>query len=68
MKNSGSKLTRIKLNLEEYDFTVEYLRGKDNYVTDSLSRIVKDDFKEMNRKVAFVLGVTTRSMAKQKDQ
>ena len=32
MKNPSAKLTSIRLDLEEYDFTVEYLRGKDNYV------------------------------------
>ena len=67
MKNPSSKLTRMRLDLEEYDFTVEYLRGKDNYVADALSRITIDDFKEMNRKVACVLRVTTRSVTKQKD-
>jgi len=29
MINPSSKLTRMRLELEEYDFTVEYLKGKD---------------------------------------
>jgi len=37
--NSTSKLTRMRLELEKYNFTVEYLKGKDNYVADALSRI-----------------------------
>jgi len=36
MINPSSKLTRIRLELEEYDFTVEYLKGKDNCVADAL--------------------------------
>jgi len=33
----------MRLELAEYDFTVEYLKGKDNYVADALSRIsIKD--------------------------
>ena len=36
MKNPSSKLTRMRLDLEEYDFTIEYLRGKDNYIADAL--------------------------------
>ena len=31
MKNLSSKLTGMRLALEEYAFTVEYLKGKDNY-------------------------------------
>ena len=36
------------LDLEEYDFTVEYLRGIDNYVADALSRISITDLKNIN--------------------
>jgi len=36
MINPSSKLTRMRLELEEYDFTVEYLKGKNNYVADAL--------------------------------
>ena len=35
MKNPTLKLTRMKLDLEEYQFTVEYLKRKDNHVADS---------------------------------
>jgi len=38
MVNPSSKLTRMRLELEEYDFTAEYLKGKDNFVADALSR------------------------------
>jgi len=62
MINPSSKLTRMRLELEEYDFTVEYLRGKDNFVADALSRITISDLIDMNRKV---LKVTTRHQSRQ---
>jgi len=62
MINPSSKLTRMRLKLEEYDFTVEYLRGKDNFVADALSRITISDLIDMNRKV---LKVTTRHQSRQ---
>ena len=30
MKNPSSKLTRMRLDLEEYDFEIEYIKGKEN--------------------------------------
>jgi len=45
MINPSSKLSRIKLELEEFDFTVEYLKGKDNYVADALARITIEELK-----------------------
>lgn len=38
MVNPSSKLTRMRLELEEYDFTIEYLKRKDSFVVDALSR------------------------------
>lgn len=64
MKNPSSRLTRMRLDLEEYNFTVEYLRGKDNYVADALSRITIDDFKDMTERTNCVLKITTRSMTR----
>ena len=52
----------MRLDLEEYDFTVEYLRGMDNYVADALSRITIEELKHMNEQTNYVLKVTTRSM------
>ena len=39
MKDLTSKLIRMLLDLEEYDFTVEYVKGKNNYVADALSKL-----------------------------
>lgn len=64
MTNPSSKLTRMRLELEEYDFTVEYLKGKDNFVADALSRITISELKDIQNKV---LKVTTRQQSKQKN-
>lgn len=45
LKNPSSKLMRIKMDLEEFDFTIEHIKGRDNVVADALSRIsIKDLF------------------------
>jgi len=50
----------MRLELEEYDFTVKYLRGKDNYVADALSRITITDLKNIQTSNT-ILKVTTRN-------
>jgi len=62
MVNPSSKLTRMRLELEEYDFTVEYLKGKDNFVADALSRIT---IKDLQNITANILQVTTRQKSRQ---
>jgi len=57
MINPSSKLTRMRLELEEYDFTVEYLKGKDNYIADALSRITIKDLQNITGNIK---KVTTR--------
>lgn len=63
MVNPSSKLTRIRLELEEYNFTVEYLKGKDNHVADALSRITIKELKDITGNI---LKVTTRFQSRQK--
>lgn len=46
LKNPASKLTRIRLDLEEYDFAIEHIRGSNNVVADALSRISIAELKE----------------------
>ena len=68
MKNPSSKLTRIRLDLEEFDFVVEYLRGKENFVADALSRITIEDLKNLNKENVKIFPVTTRSKSKLTDE
>lgn len=42
MKEPNSKLQRWKIKLNEFDFQVEYIKGKENVVADGLSRITHE--------------------------
>lgn len=63
VKNPASKLTQIRLDLEEYNFEIEHISGKANVVADALSRIHIEDLKSMNTEITKIC-VTTRSMTK----
>lgn len=63
VKNPASKLTQIRLDLEEFDFTIEHVAGTANVVADALSRIHIDDLKTMRIDEANLF-VTTRSMTR----
>lgn len=69
IKNPASKLTRIRLELEEYDFVVEYIKGKNNVAADALSRIHIKDIKQIseNSEDSKILAIT-RSMTKKSTQ
>lgn len=58
LKNPSSKLTRMRWDLEEYNFEVEYIKGKENVLSDALSRIkiTSETLKQMY--------VVTRSMTR----
>lgn len=64
IKDPSSKLTKIRLELSEYNFTVEYIKGKSNIVADALSRISIDELKEVNKEI---FAVTTRGMLQQNE-
>ena len=63
MKQPTSKLTRMRLDLAEYDFDIEYLPGKTNVGADALSRIptTSEELKSL------LLVVNTRSMMKNRN-
>lgn len=61
LKDPSSRLTRIRLDLEEHNFVIEHIKGKDNVVADALSRIHIDELKSVKYLVKKVLAVQTRS-------
>lgn len=64
MKNPSSKLTRIRLDLEEYDFVVEYIAGKEKYIADALSRLDMNDLMTLTIGINPKICISTRSMNK----
>lgn len=48
LRNPSSRLTNIRLELEEYQFEVIYIPGKTNVVADALSRIDIDQLKKLH--------------------
>lgn len=62
LKDPSSKLTRIRLELEEFNFKVEHIKGKDNVGADALSRLSISDFKSVKSDVQVL--ALTRSMTK----
>lgn len=71
LKSPSSKLTRIRLDLEEFNFEVVHISGKSNVVADALSRIRIDDLKDIDQKEEetvpnYGICAITRSMTKQK--
>lgn len=64
MTDPSSRLTKFRLCLEEYDFEVEYIKGKENVQADALSRIVitSEDLKTIREKNITVM---TRAQYKQ---
>lgn len=63
LKDPTSKLARIRLELTDYDFHVEYIKGTDNVAADALSRIHISHFVKLHLENVKVLAMTTRSMS-----
>ena len=68
LKDPSSKLTRIRLDLEEHDFEIVYLKGTSNVVADALSRIHIDELKSIRTFNAQVLALTRSQSKKQQMQ
>ena len=62
MKNPASKLTRIRLELEEYDFIIVHTKRKDNVVADALSRVTLSVY--LKHTVLFSIKVSTQQAEK----
>lgn len=63
IKDPSSRLLKFRLTLEEYDFNVVYIKGKENAVADALSRISinSKELKYVNDKI---INVMTRAQKK----
>lgn len=66
LKDPSSKLTRIRLDLEEHNFEIVHIKGKSNVVADALSRIHIDELKSVRKFTAQVFAVTRSQTRKQK--
>lgn len=64
LKDPSSKLTRMRLDLEEYDFDIGYLKGKTNVVADALSRISIHDLKQLSDENTATMTVLTRAQTR----
>lgn len=65
MTNPSSRLTKFRLILEEYDFTIKYIKGTENVTADALSRIelTSDELKKLGNSVNDTLYAITRAQA-----
>lgn len=56
MKDPSTRLLKFRLQLEEYDYSIDYIKGSEN-VADALSRvtITSEDLKSINEKVSLVM-------------
>lgn len=68
LKETSAKLTKLRLGLSEYNFTIEHIKGTENVIADALSRIHIDEIrsaaiKEKDLEKHRIL-VKTRSMTR----
>lgn len=74
IKDPSSKLTRIRLELSEYNFTIEYIKGTKNVAADALSRISFEEIKTINSSnlseslINYKILAITRSMLKNQNE
>lgn len=63
LANPSSRLTKFRLVLEEYDFTVHYVKGSENVTADALSRVTIEskELKEMTENIGESIKVMTRA-------
>lgn len=70
MTNPSSRLTKFRLTLEEYDFTIHYVKGSENVTADALSRIKieSSELKDINDSVVNTMFVLTRAQSKKQNK
>lgn len=66
MTNPSSRLTKFRLTLEEYDFSINYIKGSHNVTADALSRIKVEmsELRNMNARMNDSMNVMTRAQVK----
>lgn len=66
MANPSSSLTKFRLIIEEYNFDIKYIKGKNNVAADALSRIEisSDELKKMANSVEQTLFAITRQQSR----
>lgn len=67
MSNPSSRLMKFRLLLEEYDFDVVYVKGKDNVPPDTLSRM-RVSSEELQGMHEHIIAVLTRKQSKKSDE
>jgi hypothetical protein len=67
MKNPSSKLTRMRWDLEEFNYIVKYIPGSSNCGADALSRIELDSEKLKELKIMY-MKTRSKSLAENKKQ
>lgn len=70
MKDPSSRLLKFRLTLEEYDYKILYVKGRDNAVADALSRltVTSEELKEMNNKIMSVMTRAQRRREREKNE
>lgn len=68
LKDPSSRLLKFRLTLEEYNFKIVYVPGKNNPVADALSRIriTSDSLKELNNDIMMVMTRQQRKKLEEK--
>lgn len=67
MNNPSSRLIKFRLKLEEYDFEIEYVKGKDNVAADALSRVLLTS-DELKRRNEHVVSIMTRRQKRDQEE
>lgn len=66
LKDPSSRLTRVRVDLEEHTFTVKHVPGKENVCADALSRINIEDLKNIHQEACNVRAITRSKTLAQK--